>query len=362
MEFIDLKSQQKLIRQKIQTNINKVLDHGQYIMGAEVAELEKILADYVGAKHCITNANGTDALLLALMAIDLKPGDEVITTAFSFFATTEVISMLGGKPVFIDINPKTYNLDPALLEKLITPKTKAIIPVSLYGLCADFDEINKIAQKHNVTVIEDAAQSFGATYKSKKSCNLSDISCTSFFPSKPLGCYGDGGACFTNSDKIAEKLRILRTHGQSKRYYHTHIGMNGRLDTLQAAILLAKMEIFPDEVKKREAIGARYVNVLSKLAPTQMVNSNQTSVYAQFTIEVNNRDEFMNKMKELGIPTVVHYPIPLHLQPVYHDQGYKLGDYPHSERAAKRVVSLPMHPYLDQKTQDRIIEAVKMCL
>lgn len=362
MEFIDLKAQQKRIHTNIHTNINKVLEHGQYIMGAEVFELEKKLAEYVGAKHCISNANGTDALLLALMAIDMQPGDEVITTAFSFFATTEVISMLGGVPVFIDIDPQTYNMNPELLEKLITPKTKAIIPVSLYGLCADFDAINKIAKRHNIVVIEDAAQSFGATYKTHKSCNLSEISCTSFFPSKPLGGYGDGGACFTNDDKIAEKLRILRTHGQSKRYFHTHIGMNGRLDTLQAAILLAKFEIFPDEVEKRAVIGARYASALSDLAPIQKIASDQTSVYAQFTIEVNQRENFMEKMKTLGIPTVVHYPIPLHLQPVYEKEGYKMGDYPHTEKAASRVVSLPMHPYLDHETQDKVVAAVKKCL
>lgn len=362
MDFIDLKSQQELIHKNIQKNINNVLSHGQYIMGPEVFELEKRLAEFVGSKHCISNANGTDALLLALMCLDTKPGDEVITTAFSFFATAEVISMLGAKPVFVDIDPDTYNLDPKLLEKAITKNTKAIIPVSLYGLCADFDAINLVAQRHNIPVIEDAAQSFGATVNSKKSCNLSDMSCTSFFPSKPLGCYGDGGAMFTNNDQTAEKLRILRTHGQSKRYYHTHIGMNGRLDTLQAGILLAKLDIFADEVKKREEIGARYTKALSSIAKTQKIPQNYTSVYAQYTIEVQQRENFMAKMKELGVPTMVHYPIPLHLQPVYADFGFKAGDFPHAENASAKVVSLPMHPYLDTATQDKIVEAVKKCV
>ena len=359
MEFIDLKTQQSKIKSSLQTRMNKVLEHGQYIMGPEIAELEKLLAAYVGVKHCITNANGTDALLLALMALDVKAGDEVITTPFSFFATTEVISLLGATPVFVDIAPQTYNINPALLEAKITSKTKAIIPVSLYGQCADMDTINAIANRHNLPVIEDAAQSFGATYKGKKSCALSTIACTSFFPSKPLGCYGDGGACFTNDDKIAEKLKILRVHGQAKRYYHTEIGLNGRLDTLQAAILLSKMEIFEEEVRKRLEIGARYSEQLQGTAKTIHVTKGSTCVYAQYTIEVDRREEFIQKMNAEGIPTAVHYPIPLHLQPVYSKQGYKTGDYPISEAAANRVVSLPMHPYLDIKTQDQIISAVK---
>lgn len=358
MEFIDLKSQQTRIFDKIQKNMNNVLSHGQYIMGPEVTEIEDQLAHYVGAKYCISNANGTDALLLALMCLNIKPGDEIITTPFSFFATTEVISLIGAKPVFCDIDPETYNINPSLIESKITPKTKAIIPVSLYGQCADFDVINEIARRHQLVVIEDAAQSFGATYKGLKSCNLSEISCTSFFPSKPLGCYGDGGACFTNNKEYADKLKILRTHGQSKRYHHTEIGLNGRLDTLQAAILLAKLEIFPDEVEKRHQIGNRYLKFLGNDFKTQKINQGYTSVFAQFTIEVNDRDLFINKMQDLKIPTAVHYPSPLHLQPVYKNDGYKVGDFIHAERAASRVVSLPMHPYLDEKTQDIIIEAV----
>ncbi len=358
MDFIDLKSQQLRIRKMIENRMNTVLDHGQYIMGPEVAELEARLIQYTGAQHCISNSNGTDALLLALMALGTGPGDEVITTPLSFFATAEAISFLGAKPVFVDIDPNTYNLDPALIEARITPKTKAIIPVSLYGQCADHDAIDKVAQKYQLAVIEDAAQSFGATYKGRKSCNLSTISCTSFFPSKPLGGYGDGGACFTNDAQIAEKLRVLRTHGQPKRYVHTEIGMNGRLDTLQAAILLAKLEIFDDEVSLRQKIGARYTQLLEGVVKVQHIAAECTSVYAQYTIEVNNRADFIQKMTSAGIPTAVHYPVPLHLQPVYQGQ-YQAEEYKKSEKVAEHVVSLPMHPYLDEKTQDKIVSAVR---
>lgn len=361
MEFIDLKSQQRRIKSQIQERINTVLNHGQYIMGPEVAELENCLEKYTGAKHCISNANGTDALLLALMAIGIKPGDEIITTPFSFFATTEVISFLGAVPVFVDIDSDTYNIDANLIEEKITPKTKAIIPVSLYGQCADYDAIEAVAKKHNLVTIEDAAQSFGATYKDKKSCNLTTISCTSFFPSKPLGCYGDGGACFTNNDEIAQKLRILRTHGQAKRYYHTEIGMNGRLDTIQAAILLAKMEIFEDEIIQRQKVAARYTELLEGVVKTQAILPYNRSAYAQYTIEVDDRTSFIQKMQEQGIPTAIHYPIPLHQQPVYSEQ-YKNESYPKSELAANRVVSLPMHPYLDEESQIRIVEAAKSAI
>lgn len=357
MEFIDLKAQQKLIRKDLSLAIDKVLDHGQYILGPEVTQLEEQLARFVGVSYCISNANGTDALLLALMALDIGPGDEVITTPFSFFATTEVISLIGATPIFVDIDPQTYNLDPKGLESKISAKTKAIMPVSLYGLCADFDQINEIAARYKIPVIEDAAQSFGATYKSRYSCGLTFISCTSFFPSKPLGCYGDGGACFTNNEKIAQRLRELRTHGQSERYTHTQIGLNGRLDTLQAAILLTKFKIFPEEIKLRNQIGRRYSEAFAGFK-TQYIPEGYTSVYAQYTLEVENRSSFIKKMKELGIPTAVHYPIPLHLQPVYADRGYKKGDQPYAENAAEKVVSLPMHPYLSADSQDFIIKSV----
>lgn len=358
MEFIDLKSQQARIQKSLQERMNKVLANGQYIMGPEVAELESVLAKFTGSKHCITNANGTDALLLALMALGVKAGDEIITTPFSFFATAEVISFIGAIPVFVDIEPDTYMIDPKLIEAKITKKTKAIIPVSLYGQCADYDAINEIAVKYNLPVIEDAAQSFGASYKGRLSCNLTTISCTSFFPSKPLGCYGDGGACFTNDDALAEKLRVLRSHGQAKRYYHTEVGMNSRLDTLQAAILLSKMEIFAEEILLRDKIGARYTQLLGDKVKVQKILAHNKSAYAQYTIEVDNRDQFIEALKKEGVPTAVHYPIPLHLQPVYEGQ-HKRGEYPLSEQAASRVVSLPMHPYLDEATQDKIVAVVK---
>lgn len=362
MEFIDLKTQQLRLREKIDLNIKKVLDHGQYIMGPEIQELEDILRKYVGAKHCITNSSGTDALMLALMAINIQPGDEVITTPFTFFATGEMISILGAKPVLVDIDSDTYNIDPTLIEGKITKKTKAIIPVSLYGLCADMDAINQIAQKHNLAVFEDAAQSFGATYKGKKSGALSTIGCTSFFPSKPLGGYGDSGACFTDNDELAQKMKELRIHGQASRYNHTQVGINGRMDTMQAAILIAKMEIFDEEVKLREKIGARYTRLLEGKLKTQRIPTNQTNVYGQYTVEVDNRSDVQKKLSEMGVPTAVHYPIPMHLQPVYKDLGYKQGDFPKSEAAANRVMSLPMHPYLTEKTQDEVVEKLLVAI
>ncbi len=360
MEFIDLKTQQKLISGALNEGIQRVLAHGQYIMGPEVKELEDKLAKYVGAKHCIANSSGTDALLLPLMALGIGAGDEVITTPFTFFATGEMISLAGAKPVFVDIDPTTYNIDPARVQGAITPRTKAIMPVSLYGLCPDMDALDAAAGA--LPVIEDAAQSFGATYKGKKSCALSKFGCTSFFPSKPLGGYGDGGATFTDDDALAQAMREIRLHGQEKRYHHTRIGINGRIDTLQAAILLAKMEIFPAEVEKRARIGARYTELLKGKARTQALPAGYTNVYGQYTIEVDDREGFIKRMTELGIPTAVHYPTPLHLQPVYRGMGHKKGDFPHAERAAERVVSLPMHPYLDEASQDKVVAAVLKCL
>ncbi|PIP88506.1 MAG: aminotransferase DegT [Bdellovibrionales bacterium CG12_big_fil_rev_8_21_14_0_65_38_15] len=355
MEFIDLKTQYDSIHEDITHQINKVLSHGQYIMGPEIGELESELSRFINSTHCITNSSGTDALLLALMAIGIRPGDEVITTPFTFFATGEMISLLGAKIVLVDIDNETYNLDARLLESAITSKTKAIMPVSLYGLCADFDPINEIANKYKIPVIEDAAQSFGASYKNKKSCGLSTIGCTSFFPSKPLGGYGDGGACFTNDPALALKMRELRIHGQESRYNHTSIGINGRLDTLQAGILLAKFKIFPKEIELRKKIGARYTQLLDGRLKTQKIPSEQTCVYAQYTIEVENRSDVQEKLKNVGVPTSVHYPIPLHLQPVFKGIGYNQGDFPNAENASKRVMSLPMHPYLDEVTQDKIV-------
>lgn len=357
MEFIDLAAQKERIKKDLMLSIESVIDRAQFILGPEVAELERKLEAFTGIKHCIANANGTDALVLALRALDVGPGDEVIIPAFTFFASAESVSLVGAKPVFIDIDRETYNLNPKLLESLITNKTKAIVPVSLYGVCADFDEIMRIATKHNIPVIEDAAQSFGAQYKGKRSCGIATISCTSFFPSKPLGCYGDGGACFTNDDNLAKKLRELRAHGQEKRYVHTSIGYNSRLDTLQAAILLKKMEIFPSEIESRNQIAKKYIEAFQGKFKMQTIPSSQTSVFAQFTIEVSNRSEFQANLQNVGIPTAIHYPVPLHKQPVY-ASDYLGQKYHESEEASSRVVSIPMHPYLNDEDQKFIIENV----
>src|SRR5579885_1043092 len=518
MEFIDLKTQYRRLQADIDARIRRVLEHGQYILGPEVAELEKRLAAYTGSKHCIAVANGTDALLIAMMALGVGAGDEVITTPFSFISTAETIALLGAKPVFVDIDPRTYNLDPKLMEAAITPRTKAIMPVSLYGQCADMDAINAIAARHNLPVIEDGAQSFGATYKGRKSCALSTIGCTSFFPSKPLGAYGDAGACFTDDETLAKIMREIHVHGQDRRYHHPRIGINGRMDTLQAAILLAKLDTFPDEVTARSRIGARYTQLFQSLSPLEgeaheadsfipsplaggaheadsfipsplaggaheadsfipsplvgegegergtkassqhprpnpppsrgrgeivgardsftpsplaggahetdsfipspLVGEGEgergtkassqhplpnpppsrgrgeivgardsftpsplagegqgrggikakiippyiepwnTSVYAQYTIQVENREAVVERLKQEGIPTAVHYPTPLHLQPAFAYTGQKVGSLPVSEAVAARVISLPMHPYLDEAAQQRVVEAV----
>lgn len=359
--FIDLKAQQDRIREDLNRRIQKVLAHGQYIMGPEVKELEEKLATYVGVKHCIGVSNGTEALFIAMMSLGIKPGDEVITTPFTFIATAEMIALLHAKPVFVDIDPKTYNMDPNLIEAAITDKTKAIMPVSLYGQCADMYAINAIAAKHGLAVIEDAAQSFGATYKGKKSCGLSTIGCTSFFPSKPLGCYGDGGACFTNDDELATKMRQIRVHGQDKRYHHPVIGTNGRLDTLQAAILLAKMEVFEEEVELRHQIGARYTELLQGVSGivTPYIESFNTSVYAQYTVQIENRDDVQKNLHETGIPTAVHYPIPLHLQPAFSNVNKPAGSFPIAERVARKVMSLPMGPYISGQEQSQVVDAIQ---
>lgn len=362
MQFIDLKHQYQLIENQILSSIKAVLDHGQYIMGPEVTALEQELADYVGVKHCIVNASGTDALFMALLALDIKPGDEVITSPFSFFATAEVIALCHAKPVFVDIDPKTYNLDPKLLEQAITAKTKAIMPVSLYGMCADMNAINHIAEQYGIPVIEDAAQSFGASYHNQRSCGLTTIGCTSFFPSKPLGGYGDSGACFTNDDHIAQKLREIRIHGQHARYSHSVIGINGRMDTIQAAILLEKFKLFPNEIKLRQTVADRYKHLLKNKIRTPEIPEGYTSVYAQYTVEVSNRPEVQRLMQEQGIPTAVHYPIAMHEQQALAYLGYKKGAFPHAEQASHRVISLPMHPYLSQAEQDKVVEALMMAI
>lgn len=363
--LIDLAVQQKLIQKDLRSRIDAVLAHGQYIMGPEVQELEQTLARYVGAKHGIALSSGTDALLIALMALDIKPGDEVITTPFTFMATGEMIALLGAVPVFADIDPRTYNLDPRAAEKAITSKTRAIVPVSLYGQCADFDAFNDIGRRHDLPIIEDAAQSFGATYKGRRSCGLSLVSCTSFFPSKPLGGYGDGGACFTSDDDLAQKMREIRNHGQERRYYHTRLGLNGRLDTLQAAILLSKFALFSNEVEARVRIGARYTESIlqrlsGKVVPPHVDPTNQ-SVYAQYTVAVPDRERVQKKLESQGVSTAVHYPLPLNKQPIFQElpERFPLTN---ADRASHRVLSLPMHAYLTESDQDKVVDALEIAL
>ncbi|MDG4867882.1 DegT/DnrJ/EryC1/StrS family aminotransferase [Guyparkeria sp. 1SP6A2] len=374
MQFIDLAAQQARIKDKIDANIQRVLAHGKYILGPEVAELEEKLADFTGAKYCISCANGTDALQIAQMAVGVGPGDEVIVPGFSYIATAETPAVLGAKPVYVDIDPVTYNMDPAKLEAAITPKTRAIIPVSLYGQCADLDEINAIAEKHGIPVIEDGAQSFGATYKGKRSCNLTTIGTTSFFPSKPLGAYGDGGALFTNDEELATKLRQIARHGQDRRYHHLRVGVNSRLDTLQAAILLPKLEILEEELDLRNEAAARYNKLLSATdihgqalterpsetvrafrGKTPVIKEHNTSAWAQYTIRVSDRNAVQSALKEAGIPTAVHYPIPLNKQPAVSDETVSL---PEGDRAAEQVISLPIHPYLSHQDQDHIVAGI----
>ncbi len=362
MQFIDLKAQQARIETSVKARIDNVLAHGAYIMGPEVRELEAALADFTGVSHAIGVSSGTDALLIALMALDVGAGDEVITTPFSFFATAEVIALLGATPVFVDINRDTYNIDASLIEAAITDKTKAMIPVSMYGQCADYDAINAIAARHNIPVIEDGAQSFGATHQGKRSCGLTTIGCTSFFPSKPLGAYGDGGACFTNDAALAERMQSIRVHGQAKRYEHTRFGINGRLDTIQAAILLEKFALFPDEIEKRQAVAEKYAEGLSGFVRTPIIESCNTSVFAQYTIEVSNRETVRDALQKHDVPTAVHYPMALHKQPVF--KAFYSDDltFPHAENAANHVLSLPMHPYLTDSDQNKIIGALQEVL
>ena len=357
IEFIDLKAQQSRIRTEIDAGIQRVLAHGQYILGPEVKELEEKLAAYVGAKYCITCANGTDALQIAQMAFGIGPGDEVITPGFTYIATAETVAILGATPVYVDVNPKTYNLDVEQLEAAITPRTKAIIPVSLYGQCADFDAINEIAAKYNIPVIEDAAQSFGATYKGRKSCNLSTVACTSFFPSKPLGCYGDGGAIFTNDEELAKVIRQIARHGQDRRYHHIRVGVNSRLDTLQAAILLPKLAILDDEMQARQRVAENYTRLFNEagIDTTPFIEVHNQSAWAQYTIQVKNRDQVQEKLKVLGIPTAVHYPIPLNKQPAVANADVSL---PIGDAIAECVMSLPMHPYLNIDAQEKIVMAL----
>ena len=361
MQFIDLSAQQKRIRAKIESRINHVLDHGQYIMGPEVKELEQRLADFVAVPHCITCSSGTDALLIALMALDIGPGDEVITVPYTWISTAEVIALLNAKPVFVDIQPDTFNINPDLIEAAITPNTKAIMPVSIYGQCADMTRINAIAEKHNIPVIEDGAQSFGATHYGKKSCGLSAIGCTSFFPSKPLGCYGDGGAVFTSDDVLADKMGQIRVHGQKVKHQHPLVGINGRLDTLQAAILLEKLEIFPEECSLRWEAGQRYNDLLTGIPGIQVpvIAEGNDSVYAQYTILTKDREELSASLKAEGIPSVAYYAVPLHLQGAFADLKHKPRDFPVAEKVASECLSLPMSPYVTQQDQEAVAAAMR---
>ena len=364
MQFTDLKAQYTALKPAIDARIQRVLDHGQYILGPEVAELEAALAAFTGAKHCITVASGTEALLIALMAIDLKPGDEVITSPFTFAATAETIVLAGGKPVFVDIEAATANIDAALIERAITARTRAIMPVSLYGQCADMDAINAVAARHGLAVIEDAAQSFGARYKGRYSTALSTFGATSFFPSKPLGCYGDGGALFTDDDALAMAAREIRVHGQSARYRHTRVGVGGRLDTLQAAVLLAKLTRFEWELQRRRELGVRYGEQLQGLPGlrTLAVRPDRDCVWGQYTVFIESgRDAVQAALKQAGVPTAVHYPVPLHHQPAY--AAHCCPDCcPLSIDASRQVLSLPMSADLDPSDQDRVIAVLRAVL
>ena len=361
MEFIDLKTQYQLYRSEIDARMRRVLEHGQYIMGPEVAELESALATYVGAKHCITVASGTMSLEIALRALGIGPGDEVITVPFTWISSAEVINLVGARPVFVDIEPDTYNIDVSQIEAAITPRTKAIMPVSLFGQMPDYDAINAICEPRGITVIEDAAQSFGATHKGKRSCGVTKISSTSFFPAKPLGCYGDGGALFTSDEGLAAKMRDIRAHG-GKRHHHTMVGTNGRFDTLQAAVILAKLPYFQAEVEARERLGAEYSNRLSDVCVTPRIGQGNTHVYAQYTIRVPDREALGIGLKAAGIPTAVYYPKCLHEQPVYAYLEYPWGRFPMAEKASREVISLPMHPFLSANDVDTVIAGVTRVL
>jgi UDP-2-acetamido-2-deoxy-ribo-hexuluronate aminotransferase len=357
MDFIDLKTQYLLGRELIDARIQAVLDHGQYIMGPEVAELEGRLADYTGARHCITVASGTEALIISLMALGIKPGDEVITTPFSFIATAEAIVLLGATPVFVDIEAATCNIDASLVEEKITERTRAILPVSLYGQPADMAALNAIAARHDLPVIEDAAQSFGASYHGKKSCNLSTVGCTSFFPSKPLGCYGDGGAIFTSDDRLATAMREIRVHGQSRRYVHTRVGVGGRMDTIQCAVVLAKLERFDWELEQRTRVAASYDALFSGQIDLVARRRDRSSAFAQYTVVVGERERVQAALHAQGIPTAVHYPVPMHLQPAY--AGWCAADAcPVAADMAARVISLPMGPYLSAGEAQEVAAAL----
>ncbi|MDD5434659.1 MAG: DegT/DnrJ/EryC1/StrS family aminotransferase [Nitrospira sp.] len=359
LNFIDLKQQYTKYKTEIDQGIADVVNSTQFIMGPKVSELEQTLAEYVGVRFGISVSSGTDALLLALMAYGVKSGDEIICPPFTFIATAEVIALLGAKPVFVDIDEKTYNINPLLIEEKINKNTKGIIPVSLYGQVADMDAINSIADKHGVFVVEDGCQSFGGTYKGKRSCGFRDIGVTSFFPSKPLGCYGDGGMVFTDNEEKAGIIRSLLNHGQEKRYEHKLIGINGRLDTIQAAVLIAKFMHFEEEVRLRGLKASYYNEGIKDTVVTPYIEACNTSVYAQYSIRTGRRDLLSRYLNENGIPTAIHYPMPLHLQEAFNYLGYKEGDFPISERVSKEILSLPMFPFITQEEQDYVIERIR---
>ena len=358
MQFIDLKTQYQRYQAEIDGRMKAVLSHGQFIMGPEIAELEKELASYVGTSQAITVSSGTHSLEIALRALGIGPGHEVITVAFTWISTAEVIGLVGATTVFVDIEPGSFNIDVSKIEAAITPRTRAIMPVSLFGQMPDYDAINAIAARHGLTVIEDAAQSFGATRHGKRSGGVTHIASTSFFPAKPLGCYGDGGALFTNDEALASKMRAIRTHGGEQRHHHPLLGTNGRLDTLQAAVLLAKLPHFQWEVEQRNRIGARYTDALRGSCGVPEVEAGNTHVYAQYTLRTPHRDALGAYLKEQGIPTAVYYPKCLHEQPIFKDSP-GAGNLPESERASREVISLPMHPFLSEADQDKVINAVK---
>jgi UDP-2-acetamido-2-deoxy-ribo-hexuluronate aminotransferase len=359
IDFANLQLQYQTYKEKIDANLQTILNKSNYILGEEVGILEQELQNFTGAKYAIACSSGTDALLLALMAMDIQPGDEIITTPFTWISTGEMIALLKATPVFVDIEPDTYNLDANLIEAVITKKTKAIMPVSLYGQPADMDAIQAIADKYNLKVIIDGAQSFGSTFNKKTDSNLGDISTTSFFPSKPLGCYGDGGAVFTNNEDYAKKIKLLRVHGQNKRYHHQYIGIGGRLDTIQAAILLAKLPHFSKELKNRQKVADQYTSGLSNILQTPVIKPNRSSAWAQYTLRVKNRDNLQLKLKENSIPTSIFYPIPLHLQQCFQYLKYKQNDFPISEKASNEVISIPMNPFLTNEQIDYIVSKIQ---
>jgi len=359
IDFANLKKAYQEHKGAIDLAMSKVVTSSSFIMGQEVGDLEQALQDFTGSKFAITCSSGTDALLLAMMALDIRPGDEIITSPFTFIATAETIAFLGAIPVFVDVDETTYNINASLIEEKITSKTKAIMPVSLYGQISDMDAINRLAEKHKITVIEDAAQSFGATYKGQKSCNVSKIGCTSFFPAKPLGCFGDGGALFTNDEELATKIKSIRVHGQTQRYIHKYIGMGGRLDTLQAAVLLEKLKHYDNDISRRQKVAEQYHKLLNETLTVPFIEEHNTSVWAQYSVRIQNRDKIQSKLKEKGIPTAVHYPQPLHLQECFSYLGYAEGDFPISEKISKEIMSLPMNPYLTDQEIEYITKEIE---